>query len=119
MGSKVNHEVKRLLIRDWYHVILRYNIFLSTLGLLTFWTTVIILYALVYMVIDDNHIDSSCSLSLPGESITFGPAFAFSLETCTTVGYGLPSGSNSFFEHGCGLIQGVIFSQMVFSMMYN
>eukprot|EP00548_Thalassiothrix_antarctica_P006861 CAMPEP_0194142714 /NCGR_PEP_ID=MMETSP0152-20130528/11931_1 /TAXON_ID=1049557 /ORGANISM="Thalassiothrix antarctica, Strain L6-D1" /LENGTH=406 /DNA_ID=CAMNT_0038841775 /DNA_START=381 /DNA_END=1604 /DNA_ORIENTATION=+ len=49
--------------------------------------------------------------------MTYGGYFAFSLETTTTVGYGLP-GSNSFFEN-CPNIQIAIYFQMVFSMLYN
>ena len=54
----------------------------------------------------------------PEVPITYYTAFAFSLETCTTVGYGLPGGSNAFFEN-CPGIQVVIYLQMTFSMMFN
>ena len=43
--------------------------------------------------------------------------FAFSLETCTTVGYGLPGSTETFFKH-CTAIQVAIFFQMVFSMLF-
>lgn len=60
-----------------------------------------------------------CGLGSAGNPIAFGPAFAFSLETCTTVGYGLPNGTNSFFEPECGHLQVFIYFQMVFSMLFN
>jgi hypothetical protein len=82
-----------------------------------------------------------CGLSQePGSPIKFGPAFAFSLETCTSgthaapsnscgrsqsnmrapplVGYGLPGGTNAFFEN-CPTLQVVLYFQMLFSMMFN
>merc|ERR1711971_959771 len=40
-------------------------------------------------------------------------------ETATTVGYGLPSSSNAFFEEGCSHVQVSIFFQMVFCMLFN
>merc|ERR1711865_953737 len=41
------------------------------------------------------------------------------METATTVGYGLPDGSNAFFEPGCARIQTSIYFQMIFNMMFN
>ena len=48
----------------------------------------------------------------------FSAAFAFSLETTTTVGYGLPGSSNAFFE-GCPELQVVIYFQMLMSILFN
>jgi hypothetical protein len=47
-----------------------------------------------------------------------GPTFSFSLETTTTVGYGLPNGTNGFFEQ-CPALQSTIYFQIVWSMMFN
>lgn len=107
-----------LLKYDWFHVGLRINIWISLLGLLGTWTIAIILFAGIYMFIDKDNLDTDCGLGPPGEPIQFAPAFAFSLETCTTVGYGLPNGSNSFFEQ-CNAVQIAIYFQMVWSMMFN
>ncbi len=71
------------------------------------------------MRIDANDPTVECGLGTAGNPISFGPAFAFSLETCTTVGYGLPNGTNGFFEPECGHLQIFIYFQMVFSMMFN
>lgn len=76
-----------LLKYDWFHVGLRINIWISLLGLLGTWTIAIILFAGIYMFIDKDNLDTDCGLGPPGEPIQFAPAFAFSLETCTTVGY--------------------------------
>ena len=121
---QVNHLPDRrifsLLFRDWFHVILRYNTFHSLSFLLIIWTSMIIVFACIYMTIGDgdSNPENSCGLAGNGERFTFTGAFAFSLETCTTVGYGLPNGKNSFFEDCNGLIT-VIYFQMVWSMMFN
>ena len=46
----------------------------------------IIIFAGVYMMVDQSSEAATCGLGANGEPIHFGPAFAFSLETCTTVG---------------------------------
>ena len=79
----------------------------------------IIVFAAVYVAIDRNDLEVNCGLGTEGNPIEFGPAFAFSLETCTTVGYGLPNGVNAFFETGCGSIVFIIYLQMVWSMLFN
>jgi hypothetical protein len=76
-----------LLSRDWFHVVLRMNLLLSILVLLTIWTVAIIIFAGVYMRVDRHRLNEDCGLGAPGTPIAFAPAFAFSLETCTTVGY--------------------------------
>ena len=75
-----------LLANDWFHVALRFHLWVSLFFLLTVWTLAIIVFAAIYMRIDSDRLDDNCGLGAPGVPITFGPAFAFSLETCTTVG---------------------------------
>ena len=122
--NKTNYKalkLQRILFQDWYHVFLKYNTVHSVFCLLLIWTTVIIIFALIYMKIDARLEENNthCGLGTEGATITFGPAFAFSLETCTTVGYGLPNGTNAFFEPQCGSLQTAIYFQMVFSMLFN
>jgi len=115
--TSVSPRLSGLLRHDWYHVILGWPTALSLLGLLVIWTLVIIIFALIY-----RHVDkplNNCGLGAKGETIGFSTAFAFSLETCTTVGYGLPNGTNGFFEPECGMLQFWIYLQMVSSMMFN
>jgi len=112
-------KVQRILSQDWYHVILRWNTGFSILALLSTWTLMIIIFAGIYMRIDAGAPETNCGLGTPGNPIKFGPAFAFSLETCTTVGYGLPNSTNGFFEPECGHLQLFIYFQMVFSMLFN
>ncbi|CAB9503285.1 rectifier potassium channel 2 [Seminavis robusta] len=108
-----------LLFNDWFHVGLRLNLWLSLFLLLSVWTICILIFAAIYMRIDRDRLDENCGLGAPGQPIQLGPAFAFSLETCTTVGYGLPNGTNAFFENQCPDIVVAIYFQMVWSMMFN
>eukprot|EP00522_Entomoneis_paludosa_P016587 CAMPEP_0172452828 /NCGR_PEP_ID=MMETSP1065-20121228/10367_1 /TAXON_ID=265537 /ORGANISM="Amphiprora paludosa, Strain CCMP125" /LENGTH=360 /DNA_ID=CAMNT_0013204949 /DNA_START=118 /DNA_END=1200 /DNA_ORIENTATION=+ len=79
----------------------------------------ILIFAGFYVWQDNQNPNKNCGLGEEGQPIAFGPAFAFSLETCTTVGYGLPNSVNSYFERGCGALQFIIYLQMVWSMMFN
>jgi len=91
----------------------------SLLMLLSVWLGLILSFALVYVELDHVYRDANCVLGEPPIPIAFGSAFAFSLETCTTVGYGLPGNSNAFFEAQCHGVQLAIFCQMTWSMLFN
>lgn len=116
-NSSVSPRLNGILKHDWYHVILRWPTALSLLSLLAIWTIAILIFALLYIAADDTQ--GNCGLADPGQSLKYTTAFAFSLETCTTVGYGLPNGTNGFFEPECKSLQVIIYLQMVFSMMFN
>jgi len=88
-------NVKWMLIHDWFHMVLRFPTSLSILILLLVWVLSIIIFALIYRGMDGRR--DECSLGGESETISFHTAFAFSLETCTTVGYGLPGETNAFF----------------------
>ena len=103
----------KLLWQDWFHVFLRMDIRLSLCLLLGGWIGCCLLFAFVYMYIDRINPAENCGLGGVGNPINFGPAYAFSLETCTTVGYGLPNGTNAFFESNCPQVQVAICLQMV------
>lgn len=45
--------------------------------------------------------------------------FSIPFSKCTTVGYGLPNGTNGFFEEECFRLQIAIYLQMTFSMCFN
>ena len=115
-----NHGPKIWWLRrhDWFHALARLPTWKSGVLLLGIWTLMIILFAGIYMGFDRRNPELNCGLGIENEPIEFGAAFAFSLETCTTVGYGLPSGTNAFFE-SCQGIQTAIYFQMVWSMMFN
>jgi hypothetical protein len=73
-----------LLKHDWFHVILRVSTYQSLLVLLSIWTGVIIVFASLYVWIDRADPTINCGLGLAGSPITFGAAFAFSLQTTTS-----------------------------------
>ncbi len=112
-------KLQRILSQDWYHVFLRQPTIISLGMMLFMWTFWIIIFALVYMNVDRRSPDVDCGLGQAGKPIKFETAFAFSLETCTTVGYGLPNGTNGFFETECKELQVAIYFQMIWSMVFN
>ncbi len=109
----------RLLLSDWFHVLLRIRRHYSICMLLGVWLVIILFFAVLYVIIDTAYEDENCGLGKPPNPISFPGAFAFSLETCTTVGYGLPGNSNAYFEANCTGIQIVVFFQMACSMLFN
>jgi hypothetical protein len=114
-------RIYKLLVRDWFHVLLRVHILLACLVLIIIWTVAILIWAFIYILSDNygENLDLDCGLGKAGNPLSFAAAFAFAMETATTVGYGLPSGSNGFFEKNCGHIQTPIYFQMVFNMLFN
>ncbi|GMI37927.1 hypothetical protein TrCOL_g8819 [Triparma columacea] len=109
----------RLLSEDWFHVFLRLTTIESITYLIVCWTVFILIFAGFYVAADTVQPDVDCGLTKnSNEILGFSAAFAFSLETTTTVGYGLPGSSNAFFE-GCPELQVVIYFQMLFSILFN
>ncbi|OEU19051.1 hypothetical protein FRACYDRAFT_183433 [Fragilariopsis cylindrus CCMP1102] len=113
-------KISKLLIKDWFHVLLRVHIVVAVFTLILIWTVAILVWAAIYQLSDNfGNLAVDCGLGKKNETLTFAAAFAFAMETATTVGYGLPSGSNGFFEQGCAHIQAPIYFQMVFNMLFN
>mmetsp|Transcript_35119 Transcript_35119/g.84975 ORF Transcript_35119/g.84975 Transcript_35119/m.84975 type:complete len:481 (-) Transcript_35119:1071-2513(-) len=111
--------VRPLKYRNWFHVFLRWETKRSVAILVGLWTSAILFFAIIYRLVDSIDPNKDCGLaSEAGKVIDILGAVAFSLETATTVGYGLPGGHNGFFEH-CPLLQGTIYFQMVYSMLFN
>jgi hypothetical protein len=106
-------RIIRTLSSDWFHILLRQPTYQSLPLLLFFWTFFIVVFAFIYQKIDSQDSTLSCGLGQSDAPIAFAPAFAFSLETCTTVGYGLPNSTNAFFETECSLLQVAIYAQMM------
>lgn len=107
-----------LVGHDWFHVLLRRPTYQSLLFLLSIWTFSILVFAGFYMAVDRQDPTVSCGLGEVGSPILWHGAFAFSLETATTVGYTLPTSSYAFFDR-CPSLQVAIFFQMVYSMLFN
>ena len=84
-----NENMKQLfplLFRDWFHVMMRVNWYFSLPFFLLIWFGMIYVFALAYMWIDRKNKKLDCGLAEPGVPIDLATAYAFSLETCTTVG---------------------------------
>ncbi len=111
--SVMLQRVLKTVSLDWFHIFLRQPTHLSMAALLFLWTFFIVMFACIYQQIDRLYPNHDCGLAPKDETIEFGPAFAFSLETCTTVGYGLPNSTNAFFEKECFSLQVAIYFQMV------
>lgn len=112
-------RIYSLLKFNWFHTFLRWPTKWSLTVLMVAWTGMILVFSGVYMWYDRLDTTISCGLGLIDEPMTAAAAFAFSLETCTTVGYGLPHGINSYFEEGCSSLQVIIYFQMAWSMIFN
>jgi hypothetical protein len=66
----------------------------------------ILLFGLIYTADDNIQPNQACGLGRAGSPTSFAGAFAFSLETCTTVGYKLP---NSVWRVlGSGSAEGIL-----------
>ena len=89
----------------------------SVCMLVAVWTLFLLMFAAIYVYVDRQEPDVNCGLGKEGSPIKFHGAFAFSLETTTTVGYGLPNGVNGFFE-ACPELVVVVYFQMVISMFF-
>mmetsp|Transcript_10672 Transcript_10672/g.25687 ORF Transcript_10672/g.25687 Transcript_10672/m.25687 type:complete len:509 (-) Transcript_10672:93-1619(-) len=111
----------RLLVRDWFHVVLRIPWYYSFTTIIGVWYLAIWIFAWLFVYVDgSNHNrNMDCGLGEPGNPISLSAAYAFSLETCTTVGYGLPGSANGFFKSDCRGLQAAITVQMIFSMCAN
>ena len=77
-------KIFRLIRHDWFHVILRYPKGLCLLCLLSIWTIFVIIFAFIYVAVDNRLPNVDCGLGKVGTPIGFGQSFAFSLETTTT-----------------------------------
>jgi hypothetical protein len=77
-------KIFRLIRHDWFHVILRYPKGLCLLCLLSIWTFFVIIFAFIYVAVDNRQPTVDCGLGKVGTPIKFGQSFAFSLETTTT-----------------------------------
>lgn len=108
-----------LTIHDWFFVMLRQPTSLSLSALIVLWTILLCVFAAIYVWVDRINTADNCGLGKAGDPIEWGAAFAFSLETCSTVGYGLPNSVNSFFSQGCYPVVIAIYLQMVWSMLFN
>jgi potassium inwardly-rectifying channel subfamily J protein 9 len=81
-------NIGRLIRHDYFHVLLRLPLWKIVMLIIFSWTVVILFFAGVYYANGQMQSNPSCALGLNGTPVSFATAFAFSLETCSTVGYG-------------------------------
>ena len=79
-------RILTLMFLDWFHVFLRFPVWMTLPILLAFWTAIILLFAAIYVRLHTLNKNLDCGLGPPGTPMAWATAFAFSLETCTTVG---------------------------------
>lgn len=85
-----------LALSDVFHVALAMPYFLLTLLCMMAYTTVMLAFAVLYVLIEGPETD--CGIAPIGERPTFYHAFAFSMETLTTIGYGVPQSGANFLQ---------------------
>ena len=86
--NKHQKHLVPLLIKDSFHVLLRVKWYVSLPLITVVWYAMIWIFAFFYMWIDGSNFNlaKDCGLGEPDNPIGFATAYAFSLETCTTVG---------------------------------
>jgi hypothetical protein len=87
-------KIYKLIIHDWFHVLLRFPTSQSLFFLIFIWTIFLVIWSGMYVWVDRSNVGIDCGLGPNGNSISFRGAFAFSLQTSTTGMYFL-----SIFAH--------------------
>ena len=106
----------RLALNDAFHVMLAMPWLLLTLLCVSMYTGLMVTFALFYMALD--HPGLNCGIGLAYEYPSFYHAFAFSMETMTTIGYGIPHSDSDFFEPVCTpILVAVYFEAMIFILL--
>lgn len=79
-------RIGRLVRHDLFHFLLRLPLYFSISLLLAAWSVAIVTFAGLYMAVDRQDPNLPCGLGPAGSPIQFYGAWAFALETTTTVG---------------------------------
>jgi len=107
-------NIYRLLRFNWFHVMLRWPSKYSFTFLVTSWTGTIVFFAMLYVWHDEINRGGRCVLGGPnGEVIGWAGAFAFSLQTCNTVGKDLRLEVEQKFQWG-SLILSLLFPHRIY-----
>ena len=107
----------RLGAADLFHVALGLPLWLVYVGTIFAYTAFTLVFLPIYILADPT--DADCGLSPAGEEIRINAAFLFSLETMTTIGYGIPYNAGSPFEDECRTVLAVIWLQAMLSILMN
>jgi hypothetical protein len=96
-----------MLIGDWFDLVLATHTYIVVLLIVSIYTSILLIWSGFYMSID----------GLEGGPLSFQEAFAFALETATTVGFGLVR-DDMFFE-GNPLWVAAIYFECIFFLIFN
>jgi hypothetical protein len=88
--------------KDWYHVLLTMKSRSLLLVIVCTFTLVVVFYAFMFMLVDDSL--EGCGIAPKGQRASFYNAFAFALETLTTIGYAVPYDKGDFFNSCPGML---------------
>ena len=102
--------------RDWYHVLLSMKSRSLLLVIACTFTLVVVFYAFMFMLAD--HSLEGCGIAPRGQRASFYNAFAFALETLTTIGYAVPYDKGDFFNSCPGMLL-LIYSGSITYILVN
>jgi hypothetical protein len=100
---------KMLYLNDWFYPLVHSKTGYLILMFLVSYLVVIVVFAAIYHVIDEN---TNCQIGLHGG---YRAAFFFSLETHATIGYGVPGADTSF--HSCNPMILVLYLQTFIALL--
>jgi len=110
-------QILALYTWDWFHVLLTQPNLTLVVFLTFVYTFWVVLFAGLYLAVNDNE-HPACDLAGTQDELNFGAAFAFSLSTAATIGYGLVDDSLSFF-HQCPQVPVIVFFQCLVIISIN
>jgi len=110
-------EIIGLYGDDWFHVMLSFATWQLMLIMLLIYTVNLLMFAALYMAVDRPGQDCGIA-SAPSEAVSFQTAFAFSLITSSTIGYGFPASGDPFFQDCVSLVV-VVYFQVIISLAIN
>lgn len=105
----------KLMQYDIYHLVTSAPTRLVVLLVILVYCVTVLFFTLLYALCDWT--DVTCQLGVDGP-VTFQAAFAFAVETQTTVGYGMPAQSSAYFE-GCPTLPLVVFFHSLIFWLMN
>ena len=105
-----------LALHDLFHVALSMPWILLMILCTSSYTIVMLIFACLFCLADGPEIQ--CGIAPYGRRPTFYHAFAFSMETLTTIGYGIPHDGN-FFEEQCAQVLVLVYFEALIFIILN
>ena len=109
-------ELRQIAMLDWFHVLIEWSLGGLLALTVAMYTLLVLLFGLLYMAIDRRGED--CGLAPPGQDLSWQTAIAFSVETFSTIGYGVPFDSTAFFDN-CMVLTVAVYSQALTFILLN